>query len=504
MSRNTGVSKRKWFTSILVTGVLFSSVLAGCSNTEESSAGQKGPVKISIMSDFTIAQPPSKDNPVLKELEKKTNTDLDITWVAGPDYLDRLNVVLSSGDLPDLIKIDDVVNPVFQKLVKQGAFWDLTPYLKDKKNLKQYPEVIWKNTTIDGKNFVVPVARPLDGFVTPSIRKDWLDKLGLEIPKTTDELYEVMKAFKEKKPGGQDTTYGYTMRADYWLESVFTGARGKWKEENGKLVDVTLGSDIRDALLYKNKLYNEGLIPPDYAVMQESQFWDLATGNRAGITAETIEATWRWTYDQWKKDNTVNWEPLVAISAPGKEPYAEQYRGYIGSIAIPKSVPEAKMKKILSLIDYGASEEGGTLTLYGIKGVHFNEEDGFKVTTEQAVKDSVGVGAFGKMFMKFDPYMYAYAPGMPKEIFDRNKKIIDEKEPISEPDPSIGLVSQTQLTMGADYDKKINDLKIKVIMGKEPIEAWDKLVAQLKKDATYQKIIKEMNQAYKDREASLK
>ncbi|WP_078544672.1 extracellular solute-binding protein [Litchfieldia alkalitelluris] len=496
------ISIKHGFKSVLIGGLLLSTLLTGCTTDSSSSEADGGPVKISIMSDFTIAQPPSEDNPVLLELEKRTNTDLDITWVSGPDYIDRLNVVLSSGDLPDLIKIDDVTNPVFQQLVEQGAFWDLTPYVEEYENLMNYPEVIWKNTSIDGKNFVIPVARPLDGFVTPSIRKDWLDELGLEVPQTTDELYEVLKAFKENKPDGEDPTYGYTMRADYWLQSVFTGARDKWKEVDGELVDVTLEPEMREALLYKHKLYNEGLIPPDYAVMKETQFWDLATGGRAGLTAETIEATWRWTYDQWKRESSVDWLPLTALSAPNREPYAEQFRGYIGCIAIPKSVPEEKMKKILSLVDYGASEEGGTLTLYGIEGTHYNEEDGFKVATEQAVKDSVGVGAFGKMFMKFDPYMYAYAPGMPKEKFDRNKQIIDQKEPISEPDPAIGLVSETHLKMGADYTKKIDDLKIQVIMGKQPIEAWDKYVEELKQDATYQKIIEEMNAAYKAREES--
>lgn len=479
------------------------SLLIACSNAEEKTSSANDEITtIEIFSDFTIAQPPSEDNPVLKEFEKKTNTKLNITW-SGPDtYLEKLNVILSSGDLPDLIKLDDVTNPVFQGMVQQGAFWDLTPYLQDYPNLMTYPEIIWKNTSIDGKNYVIPVARPEDGFVTPHIRKDWLDKLGLEVPETTDDLYEVLKAFKENKPDGQDTTYGYTMRAHYWLQSAFTGARDKWKVVDGELVDITLEPEIRESILYQKKLYDEGLIPPDYAVMKDSQFWDLATSGRAGLTAETIEANWRWTYDQWTRDNSVDWLPLVSITVPGKETYIEQYRGYIGTLAIPKSVPEDKMKKILEVIDFGASEEGGTLSLHGIKDIHYTEEDGFKIATEQAAKDSVGVGAFGKMFMKFDPYMYAFAPGMTPEIFQRNKDIIDEKAPISEPDPATGLVSETNITRGADYNQKINDMKTQVIMGKADIEQWDKLVEELKADETYQQIIKEMNEAYKAREAA--
>jgi putative aldouronate transport system substrate-binding protein len=504
---------------LLAFACLVTVVLSGCSgNTSTSGEGStvnekktdagtttkekaEPPVEIKIMMDFTIAQPPSNDNPVLKEFEKRTNSKLNITWVSGPEYLDRLNVVLSSGDLPELIKINDVVNPVFQQMVKQGAFWDLTPFLKENEHLMEYPDIIWKTTAIDGKNFVVPIARPLNGFVYPSIRKDWLDKLGLEVPKTMDELYEVMKAFKEQKPDGKEETYGFTMRAPDFLEDVFTGANRRWKLQDGKLIDVHLEPEMRESLLFRKKLYDEGLIPPDFAVMKDNQFWDLATGGKVGITSETIEATWRWTYDQWNRNNEVDWMPLVSLSAPGRDPFVPQYRGYIGVVAIPKHVPEAKVKKILSVLNFGASEEGGTLSLYGIEGLHYNVVDGFKVSTEQAVKDSVGVGAFGKMFMRYDPYMYAFAPGMPKEKFERNQAVIDERAKIAVPDPAVGLVSQTNLIEGPEYTKKMNDMKTNVIMGKASIEDWDAFVNQLKADPIFQKMITEMNEAYQTREA---
>jgi putative aldouronate transport system substrate-binding protein len=513
---------KSMFAIVLVSLLVF---LAACSGSNSGSGGSSGnegnagsqgaagsqkeetaekPTEITILTEFTIAQPPAPDNPVLKEFEKRTNTKLKITWVPGPDYNDRQNVVLASGDFPDLLRLTDVTVPQFQTLVKQGAFWDLTPFLQDYKNLMEIPKSVWDSTTIDGKNYVIPVVRPLNGFAFPAIRKDWLDKLGLEVPKTMDELYEVMKAFKEHKPDGKDTTYGYTMRGHDFIKNIFNSANGKWKLVDGRLVDVTLEPGTREAILYKKKLYDEGLIPSDYVVMKDDQFWELATSGRAGLTSETIEALWRWTYDQWKRDPEVEWLPLVSLAASAdSEQFVTQYRGYIGVLAIPKKVPEEKVRKILELLDFGASEEGGTLSLYGIEGVHYTVEDGFYVTTEQAVKDSVGVGAFGKIFMRYDPYMYAFAPGMTKEVFERNKQIIDERGKISVPDPSVGLVSETDIKAGADYTKKIDDLKTQIIMGKLDISAWDQFVNDLKQDATYQKIIEEMNAAYQERLAKL-
>ncbi|WP_199614145.1 extracellular solute-binding protein [Paenibacillus alkalitolerans] len=461
----------------------------------------EAPMEINIMSDFSIAQPPAEDNPVIKEFEKRTNTKLNITWISYTIYNDKLNVALASGDLPDLVKIMDFTNAQFQTMAKQGAFWDLTPFLKDYENLMNSPKVIWENTKIKGKNYVIPIVRPLEvGGL--AIRKDWLDKLGLPVPQTTDDLYNVMKAFRENKPDGKKDTYGFTMRGHGIIEQIFTASHGRWKEADGKLIDVTLEPEMRESILYRKKLFDEGLIPPDFSVMKDNQFWDLATSGSAGVTNETIEALWRWTYDQWKRDPNVEWLPLVSLAGPNGQQFTGQGTGFIGVAAIPKKVPEEKVRKILSVLDFGASEEGGTMSLYGLEGIHHTKEDGFYVTTEQSVKDSVGVGSFGKLFMKFDPYMYAFAPGMPKEVFERNKKIIDEKSKISTPNATVGLISETDIRLGADYNKKINDLKTQIIMGKSKIGEWDRLIDELKRDPNYQKIIEEMNGAYQERLAS--
>ena len=71
-------------------------------------------------------------------------------------------------------------------------------------------KLINKNASIDGKLYGIYRERPLSrqGIV---IRKDWLDNLGLDMPKTVDELYETAKAFTEKDPdqNGKNDTIGF-------------------------------------------------------------------------------------------------------------------------------------------------------------------------------------------------------------------------------------------------------------------------------------------------------
>lgn len=485
---------------------LLLATLTACSGgaakpTEGNAAkdSQGAPVEISIITEFNTVEPPGPNNPVLKEIEKRTNTKLNITWVSQNNWTEKQNVVLASGDIPDLMKVADLRNPLMQQMVKQGAFWDLTPFLnaKDYPHLMEIPKATWDNTRINGKNYVLPSVRPLDASSVIGIRKDWLDKLNLKVPQTTDELYEVMKAFVEQDPdgNGKRDTYGYNMRdMDPVFTNVFNNSTGKWKLVNGKLVDTVLEAGTRNLLVWFNKAYKENLIPQDYMVMKTSQLEELATSNRAGLTTDGMLGLWRQIENPMKQDPKADFMALTSLNG-----FSPQSQGFLGVYLIPKKVPEAKVKRILALMDFGATEEGFNLAINGIKDVHYKEVDGFKVGTKQADTDSISVSSFGKIFERYDKYLYAYAPGMTRDIYERNKKIIDEKAKISTPDVSIGLISETDTRVGAEYKKKIDDLKTKVIMGKEPIEAWDAFVAKLKEDAEYQKIITEMNNAYQER-----
>ncbi|WP_042166842.1 extracellular solute-binding protein [Paenibacillus gorillae] len=496
---------------LMLTACLAVTLLSACaSNSSNPSSGQGDksspdasgdkPVSISIITEFNTPEAPGPDNPVLKEFEKKTNTKLNIMWTSPNSYGDKINLILASGEMPDLVKVLDFNNSLMRQMIKQGAFWDLSPYLKDYPHLMEYPEATWEKTKIDGNNYVIPSVRPSHGGPwLPIIRQDWLEKLKLETPRTLDDLFNVMKAFAEQDPDGNGVadTIPLLPRNDLgWAEGVLNHSNGKWKETGGKLIDTTFETGTREALVWLNKVFAAGYMPADYAIMKETQSEDLAKAGKVGIYPNTIEAIWRVQAELIKTEPQANFLPLSYLESDAGT-YAPSSPGFSGVFLIPKSVPEDKMKRILALMDYGASEEGFTLACFGIEGVHYTVgEDGFKTATDQAFKDSVSQSSFGKVFERSDPYLWAYRTGMPKELFERNKQIVDERTSHSVDDPSVGLISDTWLKIGPDYTKKMNDLKTKIIMGQESIEAWDRYVNTLKADASYMKVIDEMNTAY--------
>ncbi|MFC5451460.1 extracellular solute-binding protein [Paenibacillus aestuarii] len=493
--------------------LLVSSMLSACGGNQSSPAGGSGaadsgkPTEISIMTMYYTPEPPGPDNVVVKEIEKRTNTKLKITWVSPNNYADKINVTLASGDIPDLILLDDPFTAQVRGLVAQGAFWELTPMLKDYPNLMQYPKESWENTKqADGKTYGIPRARPTDGGGFPYLRKDWLDTLHLDIPKTTDELYTVLKAFVEKDPdgNGKNDTIGYIGFVDQngmsymgQLQNSFTKVNGDWKLVDGKLVNVNVLPEVKEALTWMNRAYQEKLIPEDIAVLKNTQAKDLLKANRGGGFQDTAEAAWEPTEELRKTNPKADFIPLVSLNG-----YSNKDSGFFGMYAIPKSVPEAKVKQLLKFMDYGATQEGYDLASFGLKDVHYTEKDGIKTPTEQAKKDIVAQQAFGQIFLKYDQYLRAYRSGMPNDVLERNKKIIDEKAKISTGDPAIGLNSDTNQKVGTELKKKIQDMKTKVIMGKESLSAWDSYVAKLKADPDLIKITEEMNAAYQKRNSA--
>ncbi|NGZ76700.1 extracellular solute-binding protein [Saccharibacillus alkalitolerans] len=479
----------------------------GGGNSASGVPDDGGPMPVSIMSMYFTPEPPGADNVVVQEIEKRTNTDLNITWVSPNSYGDKVNVTLASGDIPDLMLVNDPFSAQVRTMVQQGAFWDLTPYLDDYPNLKKFPEESWINTKqADGKNYGIPRVRPVEGGPFLFLRKDWLDNLKLEVPKTTDELYEVFRAFTKDDPdgNGQDDTIGFTglvnqdnMGGYGAIVSAFTQTTGDWKEVDGKLVNVNLLPEMREALEWINKAYTEGLISEDLAVLKESQTKDQLNAGRAGAAVNTVEAAWEPTEAQLKTNPDADFLPLVSLNG-----WNNRDGGFFGMFVIPKTVSEEKMKKLLELMDYGASEEGGTLASYGLEGVHYTEENGIKMATEKAKTDIVASQALGQIFMSYDKYMRAYRSGMPNEIFERNKKIIDERAESSVPDKAIGLYSETGVSAGPELSKDIQDIKTKIILGKQPLSAWDAYVEKLKANPDLQKITEELNEAYKQRQSA--
>ena len=139
-----------------------------------------------------------------QELEKKTNVHVDFEPIREGDWETKINLMLDSGDNHDLIIRGSV--DIEEYGVTQKILVPLDDYL-EKYMPNYYPRLSMNNSNAaipasDGKTYYIGylVAQNVNHEANNFINKTWLDNLGLEIPKTIDELTTVLKAFRDGDP----------------------------------------------------------------------------------------------------------------------------------------------------------------------------------------------------------------------------------------------------------------------------------------------------------------
>ena len=144
------------------------------------------------------------DKTILQKAFKETGISWDVEQVSETGWNEKVSVTFASGDLPDLIcgQITNLANYTKQCCDITKLLPEYAPYTSNFIQ-KQYPSAA-KAETYDGKIYSLPEIRINDCYPLTlwSINNAWLQKLGLSVPTTTDELYQDLKAFKTQDPNG--------------------------------------------------------------------------------------------------------------------------------------------------------------------------------------------------------------------------------------------------------------------------------------------------------------
>ncbi|MFD2351644.1 extracellular solute-binding protein [Nonomuraea ferruginea] len=237
---------------------------------------------------------PDPKGEIQQAVEKLVGKKLQITWVPNAEYNDKTNVMLASNAIPDVVVIQDNKGASFVQAAKAGAFWDLTDKLDKYPNLKPKSQQAWINSKTDGRNYGIYRVRPLLRSAVV-LRKDWLEKLDLEPPKTTDDLYEIAKAFTEKDPdgNGKKDTYGlilpkwpapvFSASSPYNAIDVWFGTPNNYGMRDGKLVPEFDVPEFWEAQKYTKKFIDEGLVNPDWATLDTGKWNDPFLQGKGGI-----------------------------------------------------------------------------------------------------------------------------------------------------------------------------------------------------------------------------
>lgn len=223
------------------------------------------------------------DNAYTRYLKEKLNIQSEITFQAdGAEYSDRERVLVTSGQIPDVLVVDDP--EILKTMVEQDMLEDLTPWYESclssriKEINDSYGDDRFQMAAFDGKLYGMPETDIYSGVNILWLRKDWMDKLGLAAPETLEDVENIIREFIEKDPGnnGKGETVGLlcnrTLVADtsenYNVTPVFAeydAWPGIWvPTEAGNLVYGSVQPQMKEALKLLNRWYQEGILNPDF------------------------------------------------------------------------------------------------------------------------------------------------------------------------------------------------------------------------------------------------
>ncbi|MBD2843951.1 extracellular solute-binding protein [Paenibacillus sp. IB182496] len=428
----------------------------------EGAAGKN--VTVSMMNTYFSETAPSDEGEVVRSIEQFSKAELDITWVPQNVYAERLNVTMASGDMPQVLMVDNPFHTSILNGVRSGMFWELDGYLDEFPNLQTFDPALTANLQIEGKTYVIPRPRPLvrNGLI---IRKDWLDNVGMELPRTIDDFYELLVAFKDDDPdgNGQDDTYGMMLYEGSIPRDIFSwfGAPNNWKLEDGAFVKDIETAEFREGLRFVRRLYKEGLINADFPVVVRNEARRDLYNDRVGVSMEALDAVVPFYYFQMNTTGN-RFELVAGHPVEGK---ANATSGHYGGAMIPKTSvrTEEELREVLRYFDTQRSAEA-TEQFRVLVTENETREDDAKFNIDDLKNIIVNEVAM-------------YPPG-DSELNQMLRARMEEHADVSVADPSLGLLSPTQIEQGQQLNELLSDAIVQFVLGEIDEGGLDTAVEQ--------------------------
>lgn len=381
--------------STIAMSALLVSVMAACSGNNGTANNESGSTNAPKTGSEATAKPDAPKPalkrlnvwagedynvyPVAKLLEENTGYKMQTDMLPQDKWAEKLNLIMSSGEAYDIVtSYSDMA--LYSDYAQKGALVDLDPLIEEfgpniKAALK--PESI-EALKVNGKLYAIPTTVTYEINSSILIRTDWLEKLGLSMPTTTDELTNVLTQFKEKDPGGNgDRNVPLTIKGDQSIIDNIVGAFGMpnaWNDVDGQLVPRVLDPSYKDYVAYTGSLYKNGLIDREFVANKDA----TAKEKFASGVAGAIVVHWADIPALSESLAKTKPEATFAFVPPLKGPNGEfgfaANAGFDRLSYIPKSSkhPEEAIKWI------NASLEPETFKnmAIGVEGTHYKVVDG--------------------------------------------------------------------------------------------------------------------------------
>lgn len=378
--------------TLLAGSMLLSACSGGSGGSQRTSEGGKedsskpsAPITVSMYDRGNI--PPEIGTADKNLWTDWINETIKVNYIPVPRWeaVAKYNSLLAAGDAPDLILEYD--NAFRNQMYAQKQIIPLDDLIEQhsveyKQLMEQFPVLRTLGTKEDGKLY--EFGRVL-GFIPGTflfIREDWLEALGLDVPETAEEAFEVMKAFVTRDPddNGKADTLGTNLSGSQWIDVMFQNTG--MVIEDGKLIKDW--ERVEASVAYRKRLFDEGLVDKDYLTDNngEKALQDFLQGKLGlfGYMGNVVQVYNN--YETLKKN--VPGAKLKVIAIPRSQfgqfsPMSNPPIQMTGVINAKAKDPEAVMK----YVDFMSKESTIHTLKYGVEGVHFKYENNTEVTLDK-------------------------------------------------------------------------------------------------------------------------
>lgn len=517
---------KKWGLLLFTSLLAVTTALTGCSTNK----GEKEPVKNEAVQEtkevvfpleqpvdltmFTVKHPQVKKDysemQFFKNMAEKTGVNVKWNLASTADGQEQMNLLFASDDLPDvffgpyLMSTSDIVRygsdgqivPLDDMINEQ-----LTPNIV--KLFEQRPEYKAYVTAPDGHIYTIPmISETMENTIPDAmfINQKWLDKLGLAMPTTTDEFYEVLKAFKTGDPNGngaadeipfsvvnmKNAIQGPLSLAAAFGKTWPSGNASNFRVEDGKIAFAPILEENRDFLTYINKLFKEGLIDQEIFTHDASVY-----AAKLNSSPSSVGAFFFWNASALPpetRDDYVIVPPLKGPSGetgwnrqdPNNNPH-----GF--SITKENKHPEITMKWFDELYETNTSLEA----TYGPFGINLEKVDGgYTVVPSDdpgfRYSESAGAQAPGAVLAE----TFSTAVPSPDAPADRKMEYVQLLKPFTDSVifPRNLMISLEDAELAKQWgidvmaeNAYLDQAIAKIVTGNDPEGEWKKMVEQLKK-----------------------
>jgi putative aldouronate transport system substrate-binding protein len=504
--------------ALLILLVCLSAVMAA-GRVESPPVKTDGPVEFSL---FIRAVPDfiPENNPWVKQIDEATNSKINWIVAAPATAWEKRNVLLASGDYPDVIMLTDPADSMYKQMLAAGKIVALDEYLAKAPNLMAHThQVAWDAVREkDGKIYMVPRCTIIreDFWVN---RLDWRQAVGMDVPVTPADWIAYARAIATMDPnksGVRDTfavtdnnglmtatsTSNIKSFANAWHAGV------NWYDDgNGNVFMGMFHQDgrFKQVLEFYRELYRVGGLEPDFVSNVGATIKHDKWKQGVAATNNTFVGSVDGDLQQLRRIHpNANIEfipyPVVALSPQvSKEKQILTQTGIYNTWAITDKGKD-KAEHIVKVFDYLLSDEGWMLMQHGVRGVHYDVVNGAIKRLEPAAED----------FFRWQGWAMMFRRPLDKDFW--LKQIIPEVYPLQEQwfEKSVnfikteyiqqglaGFASQAEIAFKRSdvWTTRVNQVAMQIIVGQQPLSAWDGLLREVYA-AGWQKVVDEYQAFY--------